>query len=72
MNMHMGTDPKADEVEFDPDQVRAEFRRAAELAASSPASQAACDIMRLVKCKSPALKTMPVSTRFPGAWPQER
>ncbi len=70
MNMQTTTMPKADEAAFDPEQLRAEFRRIAELAASSPASQAACDLMRLVMCKSPALKTMPVSIRFQGAGPR--
>jgi hypothetical protein len=63
MNMQTTTKPRADEAEFDPEQVRAELRRAGELAASSPASQAACDIMRLVRRQSPAIKAM-LHTRF--------
>jgi hypothetical protein len=45
--------------EFDADQIRAELFRAAELAASNPASQAACDIMRLVRSEAPAAKVLP-------------
>ena len=63
MNMQTTTKPKADEAEFDPEQIRAELRRAAELASSSPASQAACDIMRLVRHRSPAIKSL-LRTRF--------
>lgn len=65
--MDMNIAAKAAETEFDPEQARAELDRAAELAMASPASQAACDIMRLVRRKSPAIKTMPVTTRFRGA-----
>lgn len=54
-------------LDFNPDEIRAELDRAHELAMASPASQAACDLMSLVRCKSPALKTIPVSTRFRGA-----
>lgn len=64
--MDMSIAAKAAEPELDPDQVRAELVRAAELAMGNPASQAACDIMRLVRRKSPAIKTMPLRTRFQG------
>lgn len=65
--MDMSIAAKAAEPELDHEQIRAELVRAAELAMASPASQAACDIMRLVRRKSPALKTMPLRTRFQGA-----
>jgi len=65
--MDMSIPANAAETEFDPERARAELDRAAELAMASPASQAACDIMRLVTRKSPAIKTMPVTTRFRGA-----
>jgi hypothetical protein len=65
--MDMSIAAKAAETEFDPEQVWAELDRAAELAKASPASQAACDIMRLVRRKSPAIKTVPLTTRFRGA-----
>ena len=65
--MDMSVTTKAAEAEFDPEQVRAELDRAAELAMASPASQAACDVMSLVRRKAPAIKTMPVTTRFRGA-----
>lgn len=64
--MDMSIAAKTAETELDPKQVRAELVRAAELAMGSPASQAACDIMRLVKHKSRAIKTMPMRTRFQG------
>ena len=66
MDMQITTRPKADEVEFDAEQIRAELHRAAELAGSSPASQAACDIMRLVRHRSPAIQSL-LRTRFEPA-----
>jgi len=65
--MDLSIAAKPVETEFDLEQIRAEFDRAAELAMASPASQAACDIISLVRRKSPAIKTMPVTTRFRGA-----
>ncbi|MGF6227806.1 hypothetical protein QFZ27_001761 [Inquilinus ginsengisoli] len=65
--MDMSVTTKAAEAGFDPEQARAELDRAAELAMASPASQAACDVMSLVTRKSPAIKTMPLTTRFRGA-----
>ncbi|MGL4968496.1 MAG: hypothetical protein ACRC67_45210 [Inquilinus sp.] len=55
------------DVGFNADELRAELDRANELAMASPASQAACDIVSLVRRKSPAIKTIPVRTRFRGA-----
>jgi hypothetical protein len=57
------------EIDLDPVRIRAEFDRAAALATASPASQAGCDIMSLVRGRSPALKSMPLTTRFRGAGP---
>ncbi|TSD87543.1 hypothetical protein FFK22_017015 [Mycobacterium sp. KBS0706] len=65
--MDLSVTTKAAEADFDPEQVRAELDRAAELAMASPASQAACDVMSLVRRKAPVIKTMPVTTRFRGA-----
>ncbi|MGL4968501.1 MAG: hypothetical protein ACRC67_45235 [Inquilinus sp.] len=61
------TETAEPDVGFNADELRAELDRVRELAMASPASQAACDIISLVRRKSPALKTMPVRTRFRGA-----